>query len=272
MADEPLFNEEFADAHNAEMSDEIAELNQKIIDLEEENGTIVRENKEHKQRVDELKASVEKLSSENEDLRNQLLNAQSENKALGFKAARAAELEGEVSKLHHDLASAMSNLKESNADLSKLKGELEVVKGREKEKDVKLEAAEREKALLVVELDARDKQIQVFKRNVEDLEVVAGNSRSSETEKNAYEMKIEKMKAEISVLQSCLDEKERVIRELEAEVKDSICCGINGDAIVDGGKKGTLGGLRQRELMFMGGTAIATAAIMGCYIHASKKH
>lgn len=270
MADEPLSHEEFADAHNAEMSNEIAELNQKIIDLEEENDKAVRENKEYKKRIEELKASVEKLSSENEDLRNQLSSAQSENKAFGSVAARAAELEGEVSRLHHDLASAMSDLKDSNTELSDLKKELEVAKGREKGKEVKLEAAEREKALLVVELDARDKQIQVFKKNVEELEAVAaGKRKSSDVEKNEFEVKVEKMKAEISVLQSCLDEKEKVIRKLEA---GSVSRGINGDALVDGGRKGTFGGLRQRELMFMGGTAIATAAVMGCYIHATRKH
>ncbi|XP_057796136.1 peroxisomal and mitochondrial division factor 1-like [Salvia miltiorrhiza] len=241
MADEPSFPEEFADADNAD-SDEIAELNQRISDLEEGNSKIVRENKEYKRRVEELKASVEKLSSENADLKNQMESAQS-------------DLEGEVSRLRHDLATAMS-------DLSELKSELEGMKGKEKEKDVKLEAAEREKALLVVELDARDKQIQVFKKNVEELEVVAGNGKGSETDKNGLQMMMEKMKAEISILQSCLDEKESVIRELN-------CRGINSD---DGGKRGSIGGVRQRDWMLVGGTAIATAAVMGCYIHAARKH
>lgn len=263
MADEPSFQEEFADADN-EDSDDIAELNQKISDLEEENSKIVRENKEYKQRVEDLKASVAKLSAENAELKNQMESAQSEHKAFGAVAARAADLEGEVSRLHHDLASAMSDLQESNADLSGLKSELEGAKGREKEKDVKLEAAEREKALLVVELDARDKQIQVFKKNVEELEVVAGNGKGSETGRSGLEVKIAKMKAEISVLQSCLDEKESVIRELE-------CRGINGDdGIVNGGKRGLIGGLRQREWMLVGGTAVATAAVMGFYC--ARKH
>ncbi|KAL1562823.1 peroxisomal and mitochondrial division factor 2-like [Salvia divinorum] len=254
MADEPSFHEEFADADNAD-SDEIAELNQRIHDLEEENSKIV---KEYKQQIDELTASVEKLGSENADLKNQIENAQSDNKAFGAVAARAADLEGEVSRLHHDLATALSDLQE----LSGLKSELEGMKGRAMEKDVKLDAAEREKALLVVELDARDKQIQVFKKNVEELEAVAGKDKGS-AEKDDLAMKVEKMKAEISVLQSCLDDKEIVIRELERR-------GINGDDSL--GKRGLICGLRPREWMLVGGSAIATAAVMVGYIHAARKH
>ncbi|KAL1567310.1 peroxisomal and mitochondrial division factor 2-like [Salvia divinorum] len=226
MADEPSFHEEFADADNAD-SDEIADLNQKISDLEEENSNVIRENKDYMQRIKELTASVDELSSQNADLKNQMEREQSDN---------AADLEGEISRLHHDL-------QESKAELSGLQSELE--------------AAKREKALLVVELDARDKQIQVLKSNVEELEVVARNGKGSETEKDDLVMKMEE---EISVLQSCLDEKERVIRELE-------CRG--GD---DGGKIGFIGGLRQREWMLVGGTAIATAAVIGCYIQAARKH
>ncbi|XP_047946449.1 peroxisomal and mitochondrial division factor 2-like [Salvia hispanica] len=254
MADEPSFHEEFADADNAD-SYEIAELNQRINDLEEENTKIV---KEYKQQTDELKASIQKLESENADLKNQTENAQSDNKAFGAVAARAADLEGEVSRLHHDLATAMIDLQE----LPGLKSELEGVKGRAMEKDVKLDAAEREKALLVVELDARDKQIQVFKKNVEELEAVVGKGKGS-AEKDGLAMKVEKMKAEISVLQSCLDDKEVLIKELERG-------GINGDDSL--GNRGLICGLRQREWMLVGGSAIATAAVMVGYIHAARKH
>lgn len=250
MADEPSFHEEFADADNADSD----ELNQRINDLEEEKTKIV---KEYKQQIDELKASVEKLESENADLKNQKDNAQSDSKAFGAVAARAADLEGEVSRLHHDLATAMIDLQE----LPGLKSELEGMKGRAKEKDVKLDAAEREKALLVVELDARDKQIQVFKKNVEELEAVVKGKGSAE--KDGLAVKVEKMKAEISVLQSCLDDKENLIKELERR-------GISGDDSL--GKRGLVCGLRQREWMLVGGSAIATAAVMVGYIHAARKH
>ncbi|KAG6382254.1 hypothetical protein SASPL_158110 [Salvia splendens] len=254
MADESSFHEEFADADNADSD----ELNQRINDLEEENTKIV---KEYKQQIDELKASVEKLESENADLKNQTENAQSDNKAFGAVAARAADLEGEVSRLHHDLATAMIDLQE----LPGLKSELEGMKGRAVEKDVKLDAAEREKALLVVELDARDKQIQVFKKNVEELEAVVGKGKGKgkgkgSAEKDGLAMKVEKMKAEISVLQSCLDDKENLIKELERHGNDSL------------GKRGLVCGLRQREWMLVGGSAIATAAVMVGYIHAARKH
>lgn len=137
------------------------------------------------------------------------------------------------------------------------------MKVRKNEKDFKLEAVDMEKALLVAkveklagvesslrdELEGKEKEIQVLKKNVEELEVVAGG-KSLEKLKNELEKTIEKMKAEISIRQSSLDEKEKVVsgfKTKEKAVSDVVNGGINRDAMVEGGKKGLIGGLKQRD-------------------------
>ncbi|KAL0328311.1 UNVERIFIED_CONTAM: hypothetical protein Scaly_2263700 [Sesamum calycinum] len=271
-----------------EASSKISELKERITDLENENGTIIRENKEYKQKIEELKSSVRDLSAENVNLKKQVNKVQSENKASQVVVARAAQLETEVSRLQHDLAAATSDLKESSEELSDLKRDLVGLKVREKEKDVKLGAVEMEKALLVAkveklagvesslrdELEVKEKEIRGLKKNVEELEVVVGSSKNSEKLKNELEKTIEKMKAEISVLESSLDEKEKVISGLKTKERVVFDGGINGDAMVEGGTKGLNGGLKQREWIFVGGSTIVAVAALGitCYIHAGKKH
>ncbi|KAL0286282.1 UNVERIFIED_CONTAM: hypothetical protein Sangu_2740800 [Sesamum angustifolium] len=94
-----------------EASSKISELKERITDLEDENGTIIRENKEYKQKIEELKSSVRDLSAENVNLKMQVNKVLSENKASQVVVSRAAELETEVSRLQHDLAAATSDLK-----------------------------------------------------------------------------------------------------------------------------------------------------------------
>lgn len=71
---------------------------------------MIRENKEYKQQIEKLKASVKELSAENVDLKKKVDKVQSENKASGVVAARVVELETEVSREQHDLASTVSDL------------------------------------------------------------------------------------------------------------------------------------------------------------------
>ncbi|KAL2247219.1 UNVERIFIED_CONTAM: hypothetical protein Sindi_2574200 [Sesamum indicum] len=293
MEDGTTIEREVSNDHTVEIaadeaSSKISQLKERITDLENENGTIIRENKEYKQKIEELKSSVRDLSAENVDLKKQVNKVQSENKASQVVVARAANLETEVSRLQHDLAAAMSDLKESSEELSDLKRDLVGMKVREKEKDVKLGAVEMEKALLVAkveklaggesslrdELQVKEKEIRGLKKNVEELEVVVGSSKNSEKLKNELEKTIEKMKAEISVLEHSLDEKEKVISGLKSKERVVLDGGINGDAIVESGKKGSIGGLKQREWIFVGGSTIVALAAVGitCYIHAGKKH
>lgn len=107
MADETMINGEFSDAQSVEItgdddSTKIAGLTQKISDLERENGKIIRQNEDYRQKIEELKASIEELSSENAEGKKEVEELQSENRTLGSEAARAAELETEVSRLQHE--------------------------------------------------------------------------------------------------------------------------------------------------------------------------
>ncbi|KAK4420942.1 hypothetical protein Salat_2044700 [Sesamum alatum] len=286
--DGEVSNDRTVEIAGNEASSKISELKERIIDLEKENGAIIREKKGYKQQIEELKSSIKDLSAENVDLKKQVNKVQSENKVSQDVVARAAELETEVSRLQHDLAAAMSDLKESSVELSDLKRGLQGLKVREKEKEVKLEAVEMEKALLVAkveklagvesslrdELEVKEKEIRGLKKNAEELEVVVGSSKNSEKLKNELEKTIEKMKAEISVLKSSLDEKEKVISGLKTKESAVLDGGVNGDAMVEGGKKGVNSGLKQREWIFVGGSTIVAVAVVGitCYIHAGKKH
>ncbi|CAI9779388.1 unnamed protein product [Fraxinus pennsylvanica] len=93
--------------------------------------------------------SAETLDAKNLELKKQVKSVESENMALRAVASRAAKLETEVAPLQHNLVTAMSDLRESNVELSKVKKDLGL-KGKEKEKDVKLTAIDKENDLLVV--------------------------------------------------------------------------------------------------------------------------
>lgn len=154
MADETVINGEFSEDQTLEItgdenSSKISSLTQKIGDLERENGNIIRENDDYKKQIEELKVSIKELSNENDERKKQLEKAESENRTLGVVAARTAELETGVSRLQNDLDSATRKLQESTGELSGLKEELEVVKKRETENDVKLIAITQERDLLV---------------------------------------------------------------------------------------------------------------------------
>ncbi|GFP87872.1 hypothetical protein PHJA_000930900 [Phtheirospermum japonicum] len=281
MADETVINGEFSDARTVdiagdEASSKISGLTAKITDLEHENAKTILENEGYKQQIDELKASVKALTAETAELRKQVDEAESENKVLGSVAARAAELEADVSRLQHDLISTTSDLQETTVEVSNLKRDLEGAK----EKDVKLEAIGNERDLLLAkvekleelqsslrgEYEAKEKEIRGLKKRIEELEVAVESSKGFEKLKNKLEKEIEKFKVEISSLQSGLKEKENVINEFEIKERE------NGDALIVGEKELAIGGLKQKDWVVVGGSAVAAVAVLGavCYVHARK--
>ncbi|KAL3652458.1 hypothetical protein CASFOL_002139 [Castilleja foliolosa] len=285
MADETVINGEFSDALTVDIagdedSSKITGLTAKITDLESENAKIILENEGYKQQIDELKASVKALTDETAQLKIQVGEAESENKVLGSVAARAAELEADLSRLQHDLISATSDLQETTVEVSNLKRDLKGAKEKEKEKDIKLEALEKERDLLLVkvekleelqsslrgESEAKEKEIWFLKKCIEDLEVAVESSKGLEKSKNELEKELEKLKVEISGLQSGLKEKENVISEFEIKERE------NGDALIGGEKELANGDLKQKDWVFVGGSAVAAIAVIGaiCYVHARK--
>lgn len=286
MADETMINGEFSDAQSVEItgdddSTKISGLTQQISDLERENGKIIRQNEDYKQKIEELKASVEELISENAERKKEVEELQSENRILGSVAARAAELEAEVSRLQHDLVSAMSDLQESTGEISDLKRGLEGVKERVKDKDFELDAMRKERDLLLAkvgkleedesslrgESEGKEKEIRVLKKNLEELEVVLESNKVLETLRSGLEKTVEKLTGKISVLESSLDEKQKLItgfetKERAAEEK------VNGEA------KGLIGGMKEKNWLLVGGSTVAAVAVMGvaCYMHTARKH
>lgn len=293
MADDAMNNGEFSDAQSVEIggdddSPKTSGLTQKIGDLERENGKIIRQNEDYRQQIDELTVSNKELSSENAERKKELEELQSENRMLGAVAARAAELEGEVSRLQHDLVSTMSDLQESTTEISNLKRDLEGVKEREKDKGVALDAVVKERDLLLAkvgelegverslrgESEGKEKEIRSLKTNLEELEVVLESNKVLETLRSDLEETVEKLKGKISDLESSLVEKLKVITGFETEER-AAWENVNGDdASVDGGTKGLIEGLKEKNWVVVGGSTIAAVAVMGvvCYVHAAKKH
>lgn len=290
MAEETTINGELSGHSEVEIagdnSAEISERTLKVSDLEQEND----KSKEYKRQIEELEDSVKVLSNENDEFKKQVNKVETENKALGPVVARAAELEADVSRLQHDLISTMSDLQETTAELSDMKSEMVGIKQREEEKDVKLEALEMERNLLVYkvenlegvessvrnELEGKEREIGDLKKRVEELETMVGSSKNLDKLKNDLEKTVEKMKVEISVLESFLDEKEKMISAYdlkERAIVDVVNGGIEGDGAVRGGKKGFFGDSSQKDWLLVAGSTFSATVVAGvaCYIHASRK-
>lgn len=295
MADETTINGGLSGHREVEISGDesakISGLTLKVSDLEQENDTINQQNKEYKQQIEELEDSVKVLSNENDEFKKQFDEVETKNKALGAVVARAAELEADVSRLQHDLVSTMSDLQETTTELSDMRNEMVGIKQREEEKDVKLEAIEKERNLLVSKvenldgvessmrngLEGKERGIGDLKKRVEELETMLGSSKNLEKLKNDLEKTVEKMKVEISVLQSCLDEKEKMISAYEVTeraVVDTVNGGIECDGAVRVGKNGFFGDSSQKDWLLVAGSTFSAIVVVGvaCYIqHTSKK-
>ncbi|KAL6570757.1 hypothetical protein OROGR_000307 [Orobanche gracilis] len=289
MADETVMDGEFFDDRMVEISGneastKISGLITKIFDLERENAKTILENEGYNNQIEELKTSIEELSTEIVELKKQVEKAESESKSMAAVADRAAELEAEVSRLQHDLVSAMSDLQESSAELSKLKKDLEGVEEREKEQDAKLEAFGKERDLLLSKVEklegvesslrneskGKEKELRGLKKSIHELEMAVESGKSLEKLKNELEKEIEKMKVQFSILQSNLKEKKSMICELER--KERAHGVLSGDDLIKGEKKIIIGGLKQNDWLLVGGSAVAAFVVVGVvsYLHARK--
>ncbi|XP_073155139.1 peroxisomal and mitochondrial division factor 2-like [Henckelia pumila] len=295
MADETTINGELSDHRELEISGDnsakISGLTLKVSDLEQENDKINQQNKEYKQQIEELEDSVKVLGNENDEFQKQVSKVDTENKALGAVVARAAELEADVSRLQHDLVSTMSDLQETTAELSDMRSEMAGITQREEEKDVMLEAIDKERNLLVSkvenlegvgssmrnELEWKGKQVGDLKKRVEELETTLASSKNLEKLKNDLEKTVEKMKVEISVLESCLNEKEKMISAYEVKeraVVDAVNGGIERDGAVRVGKKGFFGDSSQKDWLLVAGSVFSAIVVVGVAFHiqhASRK-
>lgn len=291
MADENTANGDvFDDAVEIEGEEDsdaalkTAPLTHKIAALEQENNQLFRENQVIKERMEKSKHSIEEIQNEKVELQKKAEKFESENRSLGSVAARAAELEGEQSRLQHDLITAMNDLEESNSELSKLKLALEGLNISENEKSVKLGAIESERNLLLLkvkkleasekdqraEVEGKEKEIRGLKKQIEDLEATVKNNEAWKKEKEALHMvkdelekRVTEMTGKVTELEKKLEEKETLITERGV---DSNISGISADDKIKspGGKV---------DLLVVAASSVAAVAMVGilCYLRYARK-
>ncbi|KAJ4729049.1 peroxisomal and mitochondrial division factor 2-like [Melia azedarach] len=219
--------------------------------------------------VTELTKEMESLELENQEMKERIKKltiemegSEEDKRVFESIAARAVELETEVSRLQHDLVTAMSEGEEATAEVAELKKVLAEngvkLEGLEKEVDgLKKDKAESEKKVRELErkvgllevremeerskrlrveeemrekLDDKEKEISGFRKKVDDLE---GELDKWKSEKNSVEQtlkesesKSDAMEEKILQLQKEIEEAEKVISEL----KDNTIDGLNGSA------------------------------------------
>ena len=191
----------------------IAELTRKVGVLEQEKADLIREYVEVKERIEKVTAESEEMKSAKdemnkmlEEMMKEIEQSESDKKALESIAARAASLETEVSRLQHDLISAMSEGEEANAEVTQLKRMLQ-----EKELTVEnlvKESNENESRLRDLEEKIRVMEVKVSETNEEKVKI------EQETEK-----KIANREREISNLKSDIGELISSIEKLKMQQK-----------------------------------------------------
>lgn len=252
---------------SADSEPKVSQLSQKITALEQEKQELVHENEIIKDRIEKLKESVNKSNAENEDLKNEIEKLGSENKAMQSVVGRAAELEAEVSRLQHDLISAMSDLEETNKEASEWKNKVENLENGKTESSVKLDAIKNERDLLIAKLES------VEVRELEKEEEIKGLQRKIE------QLKFETME-KVEALELKVEEKERMIsmleekqKEIDGEVngKTDIVEEDRGSAVVEETGKGNfIGGFEWPVVAVSLVSAVAVAGVV-CYLHAKKR-
>lgn len=291
MADENAANGDvFDDAVEIEGEEDsdaalkTAPLTHKIAALEQENNQLFRENQVIKERMEKSKHSIEEIQNEKVELQKKAEKFESENRALGSVAARAAELEGEQSRLQHDLITSMNDLEESNSELAKLKLALEGLKSSENEKSVKLDAIESERNLLLVkvkkfeasekdqraEVEAKEKEIRGLKKQLEDLKTTVKNNEAWKKEKEVLhtvkdelEKRVIEMMSKVTELEKKLEEKETLVTERDVDSN------INGISAED--KVKSPGG--NVDLLVVAASSVAAVAVVGilCFLRYARK-
>ncbi|XP_019153912.1 PREDICTED: sporulation-specific protein 15-like [Ipomoea nil] len=223
MADDSGNNGE---VYNAEIK--TSALSAKISALEQENRQLVHENEVIKERAEKLKQSIDDSSNEKAELQKMVDESEFETRALGSINARVVELEGEVSQLRDDLSKALNDLKDSSSEASLLRSTLVGLKSSENEKEIKIQAIENEKNLLIlkveeleasrdnlkVEKESNEHLIRYNKHSLAELEASVVINQDWDKEKAELEMAKKEAKARVDEM------KERVL-EIEKKLEDT---------------------------------------------------
>lgn len=149
----------------------IQKLMQKISILEQEKQSLVKENESSEVKIKKLEDEIQ--------------SSESDKRALSSIAARASDLETEVSRLQHDLISSMSDSQESNNEVVELKRVVEKLKACEVENLEKIDVIEKERNLLlervneyVDKLNESESRVREFEKKIEGFEMIESDSKS----------------------------------------------------------------------------------------------
>lgn len=229
MADEAIVNgasdPEVENPHRADRSgtdSEVNDLTLKLKLLELEKFNLSRENDEAKERVGELVAEIEKLRSEDGEMRAKLEKMEREvelgeegKRAMESIVKRAMDLEIEVSRLQHDLISAMSDADEANKEVAELRSAAE-------EKGRRIEGLEREVDGLKNGRAESDIRVRELERKIGALEVRESEARSEKVRaERELREKVEEKEREISGLKEKIGDLEARIVKVLSELQSS---------------------------------------------------
>ncbi|CAI0551501.1 unnamed protein product [Linum tenue] len=231
-----------------------AKLKQKIEALELQNGSLVQENDEFKDQVAKLQAEMESLKSEEsemmqrlEELESELEQSEETKNTLDSIAARAGDLEIEVSRLQHDLITSMGQGEDYATEVAELKkvlgdmevkldeakkqkaenekrvrelerkvGVLEVKETEEKSKKIRLEEETRDR------LAEKEKELVKYKKRVEELENELAKKAELEEKLRVSESRTREVEMRMVELQKEAEEAEKVIVALKQKAVETV--------------------------------------------------
>ncbi|KAM5580025.1 peroxisomal and mitochondrial division factor 2-like [Rosa sericea] len=294
-------------------ADQTASLSRKVSSLEWEKGELEKENRETKEKIGQLTKEIETLKSGEREMKEKLreMELQVERNEEGKNmletvANRAMELETEVGRLQQDLITAMSEGEEANTELAEMKRvvvekgekidglekELETLKKLKAESEKRVRELERNIGLLEVKeieerskrvraeeemrerLEAKDGEVSLFKKKIEELESVIGKNgvelqkwmqgkSNVEVALRESEEKSKAMELKMGQLQKDVVEAGRVINELKEKTVGVINGTVNEmKEILEGGNETGSKGLSLPVVAGSAGAIVAVAAVV----------
>nr|GLL47154.1 sporulation-specific protein 15-like [Ipomoea trifida] len=222
MADDSINSRGVFDvSYNAESK--TSSLKAKIAVLEKKNRQLIHENEVIiKERTEKLKQAINTSSNEKTELQKRVDELESE-------TARVAELEGELSQLRDNLSKSLNDLVYSNSEASLLRSTMVGLKSSENEKEIKIQAIEEEKNLLILKVEKleasrdnqeadkklKEQQITYFKNSVVNLEASVVINQDWDKEKGELEIAKKEAKARVDEMKGRVLEIEKKLEDME---------------------------------------------------------
>ncbi|KAM1240491.1 hypothetical protein ACFX2I_046042 [Malus domestica] len=218
-------------AENFFDADQAAELGRKVEGFEREKLELQRENKDTKEKIQELTAEIEKLKSSEKETKERLREMELEierteegKDVLESVANRAMELETEVARLQHDLISAMAEGEDANNEVAELKRVLG-------ERGEKIDSLEKELESLKKAKADSEKRIRELERKIGVLEVKETEEKSKKIRvEEEMRERLDEKESELSLFKKKVEDLESVIVKNNAELGKRVSEKLNVEA------------------------------------------